>query len=318
MNSPKLGLSGQYKLTVFYGDSDIITQELPWFDNLITDRGLDLLGYGFDVNCYVGSNLTSLDPSICAITGVLGSSGNVVSTAKGAQIAELPYFGWFSLTYDFVPGAIQGTITELGIGNSATDLFSRAYLTDSQGQQTSLTLSGVDRLQLTYKLITYPPYEQFNFSFYVNDAMYTGIGNSAFMEWYDWWGSIGWALRPGQAIGDCTSAIDSFFRDSTELGTPITGKPNGQQIENANAYPSLIEPYVLGTHKRSIHVTWGTGITIENANSLLSGVFRVNPWTQERWVSTGAWQLLFSPSITKLYYQHLTLGYEVHWSRYTP
>lgn len=314
--------SGRYRLQVFHGDTDILLQDTGWFNNLITDRGMDLLGLGHAGNCYVGSNLTPLDPAVSAITGVLGVQESAYDV-YGNQISVLPYYGYVQRTYVYGIGAIQGTIRELGIGNTADDLFSHAHLTNTQGQTITITLGGIDRLNLIYELRQYIPTDDFPVSFTVNGITQTGTARPGEIDI-----PYMWALAPGKPVGfkeSYSGVITVYFKphlyiDSTGLG-PLTGIPTGTKVPtNTDGAPaSTVATYVSGSYKRSISTIWGNdSITMTNINAMFVGLETRNPFVGQHYCSTGLWQMYFSPGFTRSFYQTFTFNWEISWQRYVP
>ena len=178
LTKPQLGLSGQYRVEI--KRNGIIIKETDWFDNLITNTGLDYLGSDRTVfKCKVGTGTSAPNVLDFSLSNELASVhlhiDGVYSSNTAVQVTNSlePNF-ITSYTYNcvFPQGAVVGNITEVGIGPVTEGLFSRALITDSNNVPTSLTLLAIDQLTLYYKLTVAPVISVTNGSVTINSVVY--------------------------------------------------------------------------------------------------------------------------------------------------
>lgn len=147
-------LAGQYRMVITKPDG--MTIDTGWFDNIITDIGLDRLGNGNSSAgyCRVGTGSSvpaasqqNLDNQIAV------SASNPFSSSQINEGAPL-YRTTHVFTYTFAQGAVVGNITEVGIGwaTTGTTLFSRALIVDGSGNPTTITLVSFDQLTVYYRV----------------------------------------------------------------------------------------------------------------------------------------------------------------------
>jgi hypothetical protein len=161
--SSNIGMSGMYQITV--RRHGFITHQTPWFDNLILNQGLDILGTSSSVAssatgvfnyCQVGTGTSVPTATQTKLDNYLANTSSTVFVSNTSSGAPL-YKRTAITNYVFGQGAIIGTISEIGIGWATTDkLFSRALITDSGGAPTPLTLTSIDQVTVSYGL-TYVP-----------------------------------------------------------------------------------------------------------------------------------------------------------------
>lgn len=172
-------LKGRYRLDVFKQDDEGneipgSRREVDWFDNLITNYGLDNIGIRPNKSCrgcQVGSGSTAPNFTDTALASRVGSSVNRFSTTSGRDYTDpLNRFMWRRRVYRFVPGTATGNITEVGVcfgdNDSATTggalsptapLFSRALILDGGGSPVTITVAADETLDVTYEERVYIP-----------------------------------------------------------------------------------------------------------------------------------------------------------------
>lgn len=139
--------AGRYKLQVVSLDG-CIKYESDWFDNLITNAGLDAYG-GIRSNtfrAYIGTGTTvaETDTSMPAV-----ATTTSVTRAVSYQEVSAPYWIKERFIFTFAVGAYVGTISDVGVGwgtgvASFTPLYSHALL------PSPITLGAIDQVVLTY------------------------------------------------------------------------------------------------------------------------------------------------------------------------
>lgn len=157
-------MKGRYQLTVHRNGE--IVQQTPWFDNLILNQGLDYIGQ------YNNGTLTGTGPFDYAQVGTGTSTPAATQTQLDSFVASKTVNGASTFTnsgapnyistvvwnYTFVQGAVVGNMSEVGVGRLATTggLFSRSRILDSSLNPTTITLTSIDQLTVSYALSIVP------------------------------------------------------------------------------------------------------------------------------------------------------------------
>lgn len=162
-------LKGRYRVQVTRGASDTAVYESDWFDNLITNNGLDLFGLGFSPTCWVGFGTTTPVETDAGLERSYGISAGMLSKTRiGANADDTPPYSRHIATFRFGIGQIHGPVSEVGIGPSDTSLFSRALL------PIELLLDGdLDRLYVIYEFRQCVPTESQLFDVVINGVTHS-------------------------------------------------------------------------------------------------------------------------------------------------
>ncbi len=174
LDPPKPMFRGLYKLTVRDARTGKVTRETPWFENLITNSGLDAIyttpAIGSGVNyifnaCYVGTGNTAPAYTDTTLTTYLAgtnySSGAspMSSWIYVAAAGSVPPYWTSTGTWTFGVGVATGTLAEVGIGwgtpPSSYTLFSHALIVDGSGNPTTITVLASEQLEVSYTLQLY-------------------------------------------------------------------------------------------------------------------------------------------------------------------
>lgn len=245
-------LQGRYGLTVRrHGE---VVQELE-FDNLILNQGRDKLGTG-SLGASVGitqyaqigtgtSTPVATQTQLDAYTaGVVNSSGSQTYSNSGA-----PNYTWTqTYVYAFAQGAVVGNMSEVGVGWTQTNgnLFSRARILDGSLNPTTITLTSIDQLTISYSLTFVPvttgvpgtvtlegtPY---TYTAYLTNAVNSGGGPLTYLSVSS---NQPWG---GFAKNDLSQLALYLFPAGTTVGTPLTNTslpPNSTGAQNINASSS--------------------------------------------------------------------------------
>lgn len=286
-------LQGEYKIEVFTGNH--CDYESPWFDNLITDSGLDQIAVGdYALWCGIGIGLEPVLETDVSLNSFLISTDNVVSTLVGTNV--------FTRSFDFEVGTVIANISEVAIGwnEECTPIFSRALLPKVVG------VTVKQQVKVTYKLTIVPPSDDYVYYIVLsgnNDIVTTCTARAAFVG-----NAVEWAW------GVDTTRIQ--FKQGVTVGMPCIF--NGP-IGTTNQYPSgslaianriTNYDYILGTYYLEMQGFWNlnTGIfTRDGVGGIESSLFLTNGY--------GAFQIGFIPSITKTCYNELKLHFRISWER---
>lgn len=154
VNLPRAELSGRYKLEV--RRHGVLIHDTGWFDNLITDAGLNALGESVNISAYVmvgTSNAAPAATDTALIAQIASKDTSTVPSKTSSQGVETAggRYGWLRLTCPFAQGAVVGIVAEVGIGWNSTNVFSRSLVSPAA------PIIDVDQLTVVYELRMYIP-----------------------------------------------------------------------------------------------------------------------------------------------------------------
>ena len=296
-----IGMSGRYKLAAVTAETGEVREETPWFDNLITDAGLERIGAnGVGTYCMVGSGSaaptvtdTTLATWVAATSGVQTAS-EVVATAAPRYVAQRK-------VYRFAVGVAAGNLTEVGIGWTTTAVFSRTLIKDGNGNPTTLTVLPSEFLDVTYEFRLYCPEADTPLSVTLAGTTHTGVIRAALVSDAASW-SPTYVLSDGMGAAYGSTALNGY--SGATLGAQ-TGVPTGATASGSGGTYS-VAGYVAGSKKRTITCT--VGLNDLNLAGGLNAAFL-------RPLRAGAFQMSFSPPIPKTASQTLSLTFELSWDR---
>lgn len=290
-----IGVKGRYRL--YKMRAGIVTHDTGWFDNLITNQGMDYLTTGvlYLNACQVGTSSTA--PQFTDVA--LGSRiAGVTSATLETTIDSTNRYAVHKKTYTFSAGTATGNISEVGVGTAATGnvLFSRALILDSLGVPTTITVLADEDLVVIYELYVKQP---------TGDFTATVSGKSVTIRACRVNSSDagpGWGMA--NSLGEQFLAPSSNSLHAMHSGAigAITGEPTGTP-QSATGSSIITEAYTPGSWFRVSNLRW----LPEQANGTwLSASWRFGPTF---------WQAEFDPGITKTSAQSLRIKVRLTWSR---
>lgn len=301
----KVRVKGRYRMQVIRPDGSV-RLDTGWFDNLITNIGLDqyyqLSGMG---NCYVGSGNTApafTDTQLVALVGSGSGAGGTTQTNNGVS----PYVGTTTLNYTFPAGTATGNLSEIGLGATATTLFSRALIVDNVGSPTTITILSNEQLNVSYQLGTIVPLTDV-----VGSITITGIGTvSTTVRAANATSPNVWAALPNDS--PTTPGIGGPNNtNSTSVFTAGIGAITAQPAGGLNGCDSGSHTtYVPGSFQSLVSVTYGLA-SGNIAGGINSATFAFGNLS----ISRGQWQVGFGTNIPKDNTHVLTLNYGMSWTR---
>lgn len=299
------GVAGRYRIDAIRPDGSI--RELaPWFDNLITDRGLDFIGSaGTTIDnllaCQVGTGNTTPTNGDTNLASYLAGTATHASDTNGIQ-GTSPRYAHRTVVYQFAQGAAAGNLAEVGVGRqSATgNLFSRALILDGGGSPTTITVLADEILSVTYEFRLYIPEDDVDSSIVISSVTYDTVTRSLDVGNINWWSTF---LPSANNGGDMWHQL--FVTNGSLVA--ITGaNPTGASTDSVT---QTVTAYSSGTH----YIERTAAFSIGQANLSAPGISAAY-WTS----SFGAYQMSFDPPIAKDNTKTLTLVTRVAWARYTP
>lgn len=273
-----------------------------WFDNLILDQGLNVMGTNGPMNfCRVGTS---------------GAAVNVLQTALGAQIASTGTtqsslyawdtvgneYGYHRKVFRFGAGVATGTLREVGVGKAASsELFSRALIADGGGTPTPFVVGAAEILDVIYEIRYYPKITDTVTVINVNGIDYTFTirpenADFTFARESDvsfLWSTSG--MGGGGSTGCYAATSDITFNDYLSALSGLSVVSNG----------AVISAYVSGSYERIR--SWNFGPN--NGSSALYAFRFPTP--------CGEWKMRVTPPLPKSATNSLTIAIKMSWGRRT-
>jgi hypothetical protein len=303
-------ISGRFRLDAVKLDAN--GDEIPgshrvladWFDNLITNGGLDRLGTAGTGSawqyCRVGSGSTTPANTDTALAAQIASSNSIFSTSNGLDSVNA--YIWRREVYQFNEGVATGNLAEVATSwlTTGTGIFSRALIKDSFGNPTTITVLADETLRVTWEVRQYYPTTD-----RTGSVVFTGnIGGT-----YDWTsrvadltgGGNNWVLNSG---GGGLAPIAGTIFNGGDLGA-ITGRPT---FTAQSTMPTVtLDAYVVGSYQRTgtIVIPLATANNAAGITSILFSSTRLG----------NTFQLKFTPSIPKTASDVVSLKIGISWVR---
>lgn len=294
MNQFTFGVAGRYKLDV-HGPDGELRRSTGWFNNLILNNGLDLIGSTdqFVNACQVGTGNTTPAPTQTALTARVAGTTSQLSSTTGAA-GSSPYYGYLQRTWQFTPGQATGNISEVGVGPVTTNnLFSRALILDGGGSPTTITVLSDEYLNVTYELRYYPPASDWTGTVTISGTDYDVVYRACAVT------SAG-AYSIGRRADISASALNTFFYSGT-LGAVTATSPGG-----TNYVPLAQTTAAYGAGDHYIDATVTSKVNEAETIQCLRLL-----------VGLGAFQLSLDPVIDKTNIQQVTLTSRIAWAAHS-
>lgn len=292
------GVQGYYRITATNAITGQQRVVADWFPNLITDLGLNEMGYrAVYERCMVGSGQNTPTVTDTQLQSFVAVNDTVISNASGAQ-STAPYYGWFRRTFRFNPGTAAGNLSEIGIGwnqSSTWRTFSRALILDSNGFPTTITILANEFLDVTYELRCYPPTGDQIFNINLSGNTYQCTVRAAFVTSANYW-----APQLNSAVS-LYSAGSSFRAHSGTIGAITTGPSGTSASGSVNNLP-----YDNNSMTKRGYSEFGLD-SANFAGGIQSFVFSAN--------HLGEYQIGFSPAIPKDNTKTFRIDIGVSWAR---
>lgn len=312
---------GFFRLQTFTEDG-VETQDTGFFENLITNQGLDQVGLSPYVgaggaryiNTYsaVGTGTTPPAFTDTQLTSFLAQYPTSVGAGQeGSNTSSYnagPPTYWSQIwQYTYPTGAAAGNLSEVGVGvfvagDTQPELFSHALIVDGGGSPTTITVTSSQILILTYELRLYPTTTDTSYSFTLTDSTGGSVTESGI-------------FRPSDI-----TIVPFYYRDmSDSIGTdvqflmytgsigPTTGVPSGSSFNAASGsgYGGVSgAAYVPGTYYKSFTASINTTAPRNTYNCIV---------VKTDW---GNWQFSVSPGIALTAGLSAQFVFNVSWARY--
>lgn len=294
--NPSLGVKGRYK--VMTCKAGLITKELPWFSNLLTNYGMDYFATGNSpfIHCWAGSANTPPQYTDVVLGNTLGVSNvtNPILTVDTTNnIVKI------TATYTFPAGRVVGNVAELGVSPSAAintyGLISRTLVKDALGNPTAIPVQSDEDLVVVYEFQIIQPTQDFPFTL----GPHTGVIRAANINNLN---NI--SCKWGDVIRIFLVHTSTDVRVYTgPMGTVTGGPSTPLRTISMNVSGAYINtPYVAGTHTRTVIFTFPADF---------EGSMKSFTWE----LGTTCWQMELDSPITKQSAQTFKLGAVISWAR---
>lgn len=289
-------LSGQYRITLH--KQGRVRLRTPWFDNIVTNGGLNQIGNGsFLTHCYLGTGTTEPSENDGQLDSELGSTTTIVGQSAGAG-SSAPYYGTREIQYRFAANTVVGNLSEVGVG-WASALFSRSLIVDGNGDPTTVTVLEDETVDVTYLLKNYSPEEDYEFQADIEgtrDCVMRAC-NASSSSTTSGWGMTGSAIALASGTG-----IYPIVAYNGALGT-VVQSPSGTSDTNASTANAT---YVNNSLEKGFSATW----LMANGN-LSGGITAFRLATN----GIGTYQISVDPPIAKTASNTLNVNFKVAWGR---
>lgn len=294
--APTVGMGGRYRFTATRPDGSerVLTD---WFDNLLLNSGLDLIGTtnpGMTSFCRVGTGTSTPAVTQTELDNILKSTGNIITQTAGSDVPG--GFAWYRQTFRFEADTESYNVREVGIGSS--QYFSRSLIKDGSGNPTTITILPGEMLNVTYELRLYWPTGESVTNVNIEGVDYTVTTRAALVGS---WGELGrFAFLTQNGLGEVFS--DVLFYNSVDSLGAITDNISGNFIGRPNTIMRT-GGYILGSHYADAFVEANTDSITQQINGcvLLSYL--------------GIYKMKFTPNIPKNNGNILQLNFRASWGR---
>lgn len=309
-------LSGEYKIIV--SRAGVVVQETEWFDNLVLNSGLDMIGYSqAPVSvCRVGTGTSPVEETDIYLQSPIATYANG-GFSSFINDGAPTYAATHTLQYTFTQGSVIGNISEVGVTYSTSlsaPMFSRALITDGLGNPSTITLIAIDQLTVFYKIKTIPSLLETsstfqisgeNFSFKSKLANAAGFGGGT--------NSMTVLLVPSSIIYYSASAASATLEIGPVTNTSGNAFPaavNSSSWSQTQSYGSSSRgTYTTGTYY--LDSTFYIGIQLGNTVGGIGALYINYGWPY----GFSSYQIVLDHAIAKDNTKTLSLVFRTSWSR---
>lgn len=296
------GLAGRYKLeavNAFSGERRLLAD---WFDNLITNEGLNkVTTTAVGSHCFVGSGNNPPNVNDASLQSLVATTSTIQSTSQTSQLSVSPYYWSSIVTYRFAQGAAAGNLSEIGIGQSGQSwIFSRALIKDTSGTPTTVTVMASEYLDVSYELRTYIPMSDVNVTRTMAGTNYDVLMRAAGGSSSNYW--LPYYIIAGNSMN--YMAIQCY---SGNIGATVLATPSSSITGNLRS--ATTAAYVNNSLKRRMSVTLGL-----NDDNTAGGIRSIMLYTNGT-TGLGAYQFQFTPNLPKNSSNIVTFTFDISWAR---
>lgn len=289
-----MAFQGRYMLRVVRPDGT--ERCTPWFDNLILDNGLNGMGAGTIgplAWCAVGTGTTAPANAQTSLVASVASTNDRTAVQNGNDVTNGYY--WVRVTYRFAQGAAAGNLTEVGVGFSGSNLFSRALILDGSGAPTVIPVLADEFLDVIYELRAYWPTTDVTGTLNIGGTNYNYTLRASDVGT---WNNL--QLLTGFGFIDPNYVPQMTAYTGGTLGA-IDQPPGGSTLGTVNG--SWAGSYSNNSYQRALTATLTTAINAAFDKLQVTTSYQ------------GKWKLSFSPAVPKNGANTFTLSAVLTWTR---
>ncbi len=239
--SPKVGVEGFIGIRVVGADgqerfSNIDPETGLGPKNLIVNSGLNMLASGsVDSSsdyCRVGTGTTTPAAGQTDLVSRFGGGTGTITSQSVSNSGAAPWYWDLEREYEFSAGSVDGAaLTEVGFfENSGGDMFSRSLIKDGGGTPTTITLTALEVLYVTYVARVNVPNSDTTGTFTINSDTYNYTCRAANASEAAVW-------SPEVSTIFYTDVIRSY--ETQTLGA-ITSEPSGTKGTGTDSQASYV------------------------------------------------------------------------------
>lgn len=225
----KTSIRGEYRCVLNEGTER--ESSTGWFENLITDIGLDRLGNVLVCNQYssIGTGTATPVNGNTSLQAFAAEKSNVTGVDSGDNAGTPTYVAQTTMHWTYAQGAVVGNMAEVGVGwgTGGTNLFSRALILDGAGAPTTLTVTSIDQLTVYYRITVTPSLTDLTGTVTLGGATYNYVGRLA--------NGGGWNASFINALNANDRWPEGYLVTSYSTQTlgAVSGVPSGPGLQNS-------------------------------------------------------------------------------------
>jgi len=279
------------------------------FPNLILNNGLNGIGTNGTSWVSVIALGTDTTPPDASQTGLisLGPSSSSNNSSTTGFVAGPPPYSWIRYSKRFAQGTATGTWSEVGIGRTGSNLWSRSLILDGGGSPLPITVLAIEIVDIEYELRAYPSIVDATGTRTISTVDYDYIVRPAGLSAYGTHAADSLVSGNWMSAGAHTYLIGGDGAIGAYNAFGVTGNTTGQFYKT----PSVAS-YASGSYTKTI--TYSFSISECNVSTGLLKSF------QYYYMNTGNnsyWQYAcqFTPPIPKDNTKTLSLTFSQTWAR---
>mgnify|MGYP001765019457 CR=1 FL=1 len=313
-----VGVAGFVRMQVLRSDGSV-KHDTGEFPNLITNTGLDRMGYASGESgyynlhydrCHVGSGNTAPAFTDIALASPLGSVNSVTGAYTMSVSGASPWYSQNVQQYDFAVGQIVGNVAEVGFAARdqttapGNHLAARALIVDGGGTPTTISVLADEMLRVFYTRRIYCNESDVNQTINLSGTPYDTVLRPAEVDnVYHWCRSYeGFNKNSGGFY------INNAWVRNGDIGAITADATSSGGYQTYKNSFDVASTYVPGNYYRDIesHFTAGEANFPTGVKSFSFGC------------GFGYWQVRFVTAIPKTNLQILKLKARISWARHTP
>lgn len=290
--------TGRYRMLKRHTESGIILQDTGWFDNLITDAGLNRIGTGAANGfCVIGTGTAAPAFGDTSLQAKVAQTNTPAPGAAGfGNLGAPDYISTYEMGYRFSAGQLNGNYSEIGISWDGTYCWSRALILDGLGNPTTISVASTEFLDVFYQVRLIPDLADYAGTVVISGVTYSTVRRPSNVSNTSSWGP---RINTAQQWTGYSSAGGGASNGS--LGS-VTGSPGGS-YGGWSSYSNAT--YVNNSLERGGSISWS--LDSGNVSGGITAIINYGTYAQ--------YQTSFSPAIPKDSTKTLLVNGKVSWGR---